>query len=286
MKLCIIGIGLIGGSMARAIRTIRPDFKIYGIDNNEKHLTLAKLLNIIDRQADWEILSEMDFIILSVPVNTAVNILPDILDKIKKDALVWDVGSTKGAICEKVAKHKNRHQFLATHPIAGTEYSGPEKSLEKLFQGKIQIICEPEKTASHLLKKGEQIFIDLKMHLRYMSPISHDKHVAYVSHLSHISAFMLGKTVLEKEKDEKQILDLAGSGFEATVRLAKSNPDTWASIFIQNKKYILETLIKYIENLEKFKSLLAKNDEAGIYLQIKKINSIKNVLKGIKKNKI
>ncbi len=191
------------------------------------------------------------------------------------------MGSTKQAICEAVASHPKRRNFLACHPIAGTEFSGPNAAIDQLFKGKTNIICEVEKTAPKLQETVLNLFKEMGMRIRYMDPVSHDKHIAYVSHLSHISSFMLGKTVIEKEKNERDIFDMAGSGFASTVRLAKSNPVTWTSIFKQNKDNVLETLEEYISNLTHFKKLLEAENYKGIHDEMENTNYIKEILNGI-----
>ena len=194
-----------------------------------------------------------------------------------------DVGSTKNSICECVSKHSNRNQFLAMHPISGTENSGPLSSKKGLYYGITNILCEVEKTDQYFLDKAMKIFNDFKMKIIYMDPSSHDEHISYVSHLSHISSYMLGKTVMEKEKDQATIFDMAGSGFASTVRLAKSSPSMWIPIFEQNKDNISETLKEYINNLKKFKSLLDNEKYDELYDKIKNINSIDQILDGIAK---
>jgi prephenate dehydrogenase len=182
--------------------------------------------------------------------------------------------------------HPKRRNFLACHPIAGTEFSGPTAAIEGLFEGKTNIICEVEKTAFKLQEKALELFQKLGMRIRYMNPEAHDKHIAYVSHLSHISSFMLGKTVIEKEKNERDIFDMAGSGFESTVRLAKSSPAMWTPIFDQNKENVIETLEEYIQNLEAFKQKLKDDDLEGLYKDMQDTNKIKEILKGIPLNKL
>ena len=285
MNVFIIGIGLIGGSLARDIRRIHPDARITGIDNNARHLEEAINLKLIDEISDYEELSKADFVIVGVPVDVMVSEIPKILDKINDDALVIDAGSTKTLICQTLNDHPKRRNFLACHPIAGTEFSGPSAAIEGLFDGKTNIICEVEKTAFKLQEKALELFREMGMRIRYMNPEAHDKHIAYVSHLSHISSFMLGKTVIEKEKNERDIFDMAGSGFESTVRLAKSSPDMWTPIFKQNKLNVIETLEEYIQNLEAFKSKLVKDDYDGIYNEMNNTNKIKEILKGIPLNK-
>jgi prephenate dehydrogenase len=281
MKIYVIGIGLIGGSMAWDIKTLHPEAQIYGIDNNESHLAEAIALGVVDAAATFEDLVDADFVIVSVPVDIALLLLPKVLDVIGDNTIVFEVGSTKMPICEAVANHPKRRNFIATHPIAGTEFSGPSAAIKGLFQGKTNIICEVEKTTFKLQEKALELFTALGMRIRYMDPKSHDKHIAYVSHLSHISAFMLGKTVINKEKDEQDIFDMAGSGFESTVRLAKSSPAMWTPIFKQNRKQVVKTLDEYISNLSKFKELLENEDYDAIYNEMQSVNKIKEILNGM-----
>ena len=283
MNIHVIGIGLIGGSMVLDIKSLHPDATIYGIDTNESHLAEAIALGVIDKAATFDDLVNADFVIVSVPVDVALIVLPKVLDAIGENAIVFEVGSTKTPICEAIANHPRRRNFIATHPIAGTEFSGPSAAIRNLFQGKTNIICEVEKTTFKLQEKAVELFKSMGMRIRYMDPKSHDKHIAYVSHLSHISAFMLGKTVINKEKDEQDIFDMAGSGFESTVRLAKSSPAMWTPIFKQNKKHVVKTLEEYISNLSKFKDLLINDDFDAIYNEMQSVNKIKEILNGMKK---
>lgn len=285
MNIYVIGVGLIGGSIALDAKGQNPDAKIFGIDSNEKHLKEAIALGVIDEAATFDDLSKADFVIVSVPVDTAIVVLPTVLDLISDSAIVFDVGSTKAPICEAVAGHPKRRNFIATHPIAGTEFSGPSAAIRGLFQGKTNIICEVEKTTFKLQEKALLLFTAIGMRIRYMDPKSHDKHIAYVSHLSHISSFMLGKTVINKEKDEQDIFDMAGSGFESTVRLAKSSPAMWTPIFKQNKKQVVKTLEEYISNLSKFKDLLVNDDYDAIYHEMESANRIKEILNGLNAKK-
>jgi prephenate dehydrogenase len=281
MNIHVIGIGLIGGSMVLDIKELYPNATIYGIDNNEAHLQEAIALGVIDKASTFDDLRTADFVIVSVPVDVALTVLPKVLDVIGENTIVFEVGSTKKPICEAVADHPRRRNFIATHPIAGTEFSGPSAAIKGLFKGKTNIICEVEKTTFKLQEKALQLFAAIGMRIRYMDPTSHDKHIAYVSHLSHISSFMLGKTVINKEKDEQDIFDMAGSGFESTVRLAKSSPAMWTPIFKQNKKQVIETLEEYISNLTQFKDLLVADDYNAIYEEMKSVNKIKEILNGI-----
>lgn len=277
----IIGVGLIGGSLALDIKKHDHNVKIFGIDHNEKHLEEALLLNVIDAKATYEDLENADLVILSIPVDAAVNEIIKVLDLVSDDALVIDVGSTKAEICRAINEHPKRRNFLATHPIAGTEYSGPKAAILGLYQNKTNIICEVEKTAFKLQEQALKLFTDLGMRIRYMNPEAHDKHIAYVSHLSHISSFMLGKTVIDKERNERDIFDMAGSGFASTVRLAKSSPEMWTPIFKQNKVNVLETLDEYIINLKKFREFIYEDDFDAIYAEMKNTNYIKEILNGI-----
>ncbi|MDC0622778.1 prephenate dehydrogenase [Flavobacteriaceae bacterium] len=278
----VIGVGLIGGSLCLDIKKIYPKVKIYGIDSSVDNLDIAVKLNLIDFKTSLDNLNKADLVLISTPVDVANKIIIDVLNNINSKSLVIDFGSTKTNICSKVNNHKKRKNYLASHPIAGTEFSGPKAAFLGLFSNKTIILCDSEKTDTNLLTTAENIFRSMQMNIRYMDSFSHDKHIAYVSHLSHISSFMLGKTVMDKEKNENNIFDMAGSGFESTVRLAKSSPEMWAPIFELNKENIVESLEEYIVNLNSFKNLL-QNDKFGeLKNQMIQTNYIKNILKGLK----
>ena len=282
MKFFLIGTGLIGGSISKDIRNLIDKVQIHGVDKNQINIQRAKDIGLIDNIDSLENLNIADRVILSVPVSESLKILPFVLDNLNKDALVWDVGSTKFSLCKSVENHSKRDQFLATHPIAGNEFSGPMASKENLFNGRIQILCETNKTRPDLLKWAESIFNLMGMKIRYMNPEEHDKKMAIVSHLSHISSFMLGKTVMESEKNDQNILDFAGSGFESTVRLAKSSPEMWSSIFKDNRKNILEILNAYIENLNQFRLKIENENYSDLKTQMIKTNKLKKILDTIK----
>ena len=277
----MIGVGLIGGSFAIDIKKNNPKAIIHGISRKEETLNKALELKLIDKKATLDDLENADLVIVSIPVDATVKLLPTILDKISETGLVVDAGSTKEAICKVVEHHPKRRNFLACHPIAGTEKSGPTAAISGLYAGKTNIICEVEKTTFKLQEKALQLFKDIGMRIRYMDPVSHDKHIAYVSHLSHISAFMLGKTVINKAKNERDIFDMAGSGFESTVRLAKSSPAMWTPIFKQNKDNVIETLEAYINNLQHFKELMQDDKFSEIFNEMENTNHIKQILNGI-----
>lgn len=281
MNIGIIGLGLIGGSFALSARKLIEDSVLYGEDKNDLHQKQALELKIVDQRLKPSNYYYMDVIILAIPVNAALDKVIPLLDQINDNTLLIDVGSTKSMICKKLELHPKRNQFLATHPIAGTEFSGPSAAYETLYNGKAQILCESNKTRSDLLEWAVQWFKNMGMELQEMDPNEHDQHIAYVSHLSHISSFMLGKTVMEKEQDEKAIFDMAGSGFASTVRLAKSSPSMWTPIFEQNQENILEVLDEYITNLKEFKSLMEQKDYKTVFKKIQETNAIREILAGI-----
>jgi len=282
MKIGIIGLGLIGGSIALKLKEVNNKIIIYGFDQNTDSIDYSLTNNIIDKRFNPDSLIGFDYIFLAIPVESIKKQLKIILDKISKETLVIDLGSTKYQICNSVKTHNNRSNFLAAHPIAGTEFSGPLAAQKDLFNNKVMILCETENTNPSLLLSAIEIFKKLGMTIKTMDSLEHDKHIAYVSHLSHISSFMLGKTVMDKEDDEQTIYDMAGSGFESTVRLAKSSPEMWSSIFIENKKYIIESLEEYIVNINNFKKLIEGGDQENLNTEMKKINGIREILKGIK----
>lgn len=285
MKIVVIGIGLIGGSLVRDLRNLPEAPAILGMDKNPDHLSKANTLGLIDATAGPADLATADLVIVTIPVDHVVKELPGLLAQVGEETLVIDAGSTKAPICQAVSGHEKRRNFLACHPIAGTEFTGPDAAITGLFQGKVNIICEVEQTAFRIQERALEIFIHLGMRIRYMSPEAHDRHIAYVSHLSHISSFMLGKTVIEKEQNERDIFDMAGSGFESTVRLAKSSPAMWTPIFEQNRENVLETLEEYIANLQEFSDQLRENRYEDLYRQMDNTNRIKDILKGIPQQK-
>lgn len=278
MKLAIVGLGLMGGSFALDFRSIYPKSKIYGLDSNKENQKIAIDLGLIDELIEIEKISIADVILVSIPVDKSLLVLPKILDLVNGETLVFDVGSTKGPVCKALFNHPKRGNFLATHPMAGTEFSGPNAALKDLYFNKTNILCEKDKTNSNVYKKALMIFELLNMNILYMDPEPHDMHVAYVSHLSHISSFMLGKTVIEKEKNEKNIFDLAGSGFESTVRLAKSSPETWTPIFLQNKKNLVIAIEEYVSNLNNLKEIIKENNNSSLSLILNNTNRIKEIL--------
>lgn len=282
MKVTIVGLGLIGGSIARDLRKKRLATELIGVDALKENADKSKALGHVDRLASLEAGSgEADLVVLAVPVTAIESTLPKVLDHIQKDAVVVDTGSTKGTICSRAGEHPRRDRFVAAHPIAGTENSGPEAALEGLFINKINIVCERERSAPDALDRAGQLFRALEMETVHMDPKEHDKHVAYVSHLSHLSSFLLGQTVLDIERNEKSIVALAGSGFASTVRLAKSSPDMWAPIFKQNAQYLKQALREYIAHLQKFQEYLEAGDELKMHQVMHKANDIRRVLEGI-----
>jgi prephenate dehydrogenase len=278
MKIGIIGLGLMGGSFALDIKIPFPSSIIHGIDNSAENLNKAKEIGLIDFIISYKDLRKMDLILVAVPVSHSLNLIPKVLDLISLNTLVFDVGSTKQAICELLSDHPKRGNYLAAHPMAGTEFSGPEAAQKGLYVGKTNIVCEFEKTEIKLRKLALKIFNKLEMKTIYMDPKSHDIHVAYVSHLSHISSFMLGKTVIEKEENENNIFDLAGSGFESTVRLAKSLPETWTPIFLQNKGNLVLAIEEYVSNLNLIKELILNENESDLSEILNNTNRIKEIL--------
>ena len=282
MNVGIIGLGLIGGSLALKIKEIDINTVIYGLDKDMDSMSYSLSKGIIDKKLDIKSIDNLRYIFIAIPVDAIKSEIESILNKISNDTLVIDLGSTKYEICKRVVDHANRKNFLAAHPIAGTEFSGPLAATNNLFDNKVLILCETEKTDQDLLLDALKIFDLMNMKIINMDSIEHDKHIAYVSHLSHISSFMLGKTVMNKEDDQDTIYDMAGSGFESTVRLAKSSPETWASIFVENKNNIVESLNEYISNINNFKILIENGDKEKLSAEMKKINGIKEILNGIK----
>jgi prephenate dehydrogenase len=275
----IIGLGLIGGSFAFALQKHKLSANIIGVDNNEAHQQQALALGIVHEVLPLpEALQKATLVVLAIPVNSIENILSMVLYHVQPNAIVLDMGSTKSNVCNSVAGHKNRKQFVATHPMWGTEFSGPTAALQDAFINRATVICNKHQSSAEALALVENIYKAIGMHIIYMDADAHDLHTAYISHISHITSFALANTVLEKEKEEDAIFELASGGFESTVRLAKSNAQMWVPIFMQNKENILDVLNEHITQLRKFKSCLEKENEAYLFELIEKANLIKNVL--------
>ncbi len=278
----IIGLGLIGGSLAISLRERGFASKIIGVDKNKSNSDDALKLGLVDEICSViEILKEVDLVLLAVPVDAARKILPTLLNEIKPNQFIIDMGSTKEGICKIADAHPNRKNFVASHPIAGTENAGPSAAFEGLFDKKITIICDENKSKDDALKLCKELYSFLNMKVLTMSASEHDRHIAYVSHLSHITSFVLGQTVLEIEKEEKHIFNMAGSGFASTVRLAKSSPDMWAPIFEQNKEHLSTALGTYITNLQEFKDKIDSGKKEELHDLMGQVNDIRRVLKGL-----
>jgi prephenate dehydrogenase len=279
MKISIIGTGLIGGSIALKLKNTKFTNFVYGIDQNESHISKALELKIIDEKADLESgVKNSDLIIIAIPVDAARKILPKVLDLINENQTVMDVGSTKSGIVDSIKDHSNRRRFVAFHPMWGTENSGPQSATKDSFAGKAAVICNKEDSDADALATVEKVIENLEMHPVYMNAEAHDVHTAYISHISHITSYALANTVLEKEREEDTIFQLASSGFSSTVRLAKSHPEMWVPIFRQNKENVLDVLNEHITQLRKFKSALEKENFEYLEELITNANKIRGIL--------
>jgi len=276
----IVGVGLISGSFALALKDKGFAKKIIGVSRTQASLDKAKELGIIDEGMPLEqAVKQSDFIYVAIPVDATIPVMKEIMDLLTEKQIVADAGSTKQVLCEALSNHPMRKRFVATHPMWGTEYSGPEAAVKEAFKDRSCVICEKEKSDEDAVSVVENIYKSLGMHLTYMNPENHDIHAAYVSHISHITSFALANTVLEKEKEEDAIFQLAGGGFESTVRLAKSNPSMWAPIFMQNRENVLDVLNEHISQLRKFKASLEKENLPYLIELMENANKIKRILK-------
>lgn len=281
MVVTIFGIGLIGGSMAIALKEKGFATKVISVDANEDHQKRAIELGLADeakKPGDIDAITEADLIILAVPVDAAEVLLPKILDNVTRQ-VVMDVASTKEGVTKAIQSHPARSRFVATHPMWGTEYSGPDAAITGAFVNKAVVITNRDESDDDALKLVEEIYRSLGMHLLYMDATSHDLHAAYVSHISHITSFALANTVLEKEKEDDAIFEMASAGFESTVRLAKSNPSMWVPIFMQNRENVLDVLNEHISQLRKFKSCLERENYDYLRELIENANKIKRIIK-------
>src|SRR5450631_3275187 len=276
----IVGVGLIGGSFSLALKDQKLVQKVLGVSRSGATAQKALKLGIIDEVLTLEeAVKQSDLIYVAIPVDVTLPVMKTILDMIRPDQIVVDAGSTKQALCKFVSDHPNRSRFVATHPMWGTEYSGPEAAVHNAFRGRSCVICEREKSDPEALALVEKIYTILGMSLVNMDAESHDVHAAYVSHISHITSFALANTVLEKEREEDAIFELAGGGFESTVRLAKSSPAMWGPIFMQNRENVLDVLNEHIMQLRKFKSCLEKENYEYLQELMENANKIRRILK-------
>jgi len=276
----IIGLGLIGGSLAISLRNKVDESKIVSAFYSDEESLIALERGLVDEVLSFEdVCKTSNIIILATPVELIQQLLPKVLDLVSENTVVTDVGSTKKSICDSIAYHPKRKQFVAAHPIAGTENNGPQAAIDGLFNGKLNILCDVEKSDKNAVNKVKELFESVGMHTTFRDADEHDRQLAYVSHLSHASSFMLGLTVLDMERNEENIFNLAGSGFESTVRLAKSSPEMWSSIFAQNKTNILTALRSYIENLQAFYQLIESDNTSKTKELMIAANEVRRVLK-------
>jgi prephenate dehydrogenase len=279
MVVGIIGVGLMGGSLALSLQAKSNITRVIGADAAPENIATALQLGIIHEGATVQQLAKKAAIIfIAIPVDASVAVLTEVLDNIAADTIVVDMGSTKLSLCAAIATHPKRAQYVATHPMWGTEFSGPAAATADAFYDRACVICEKEKTAPQALATTENIFKTLGMHIIYMTPADHDMHAAYVSHISHITSFALANTVLEKEREEDAIFEMAGGGFASTVRLAKSNANMWVPIFKQNKENVLDVLNEHISQLRKFKTSIEKENWTYLEELILNANKIKKII--------
>lgn len=278
MKIAIIGLGLMGGSMALALRRNSFGKVFWGIDNSSENAQKALDLRIVDEIVSIDKVNEADLVILATPIDVIKKLLPRVLDKISHSTYVTDLGSTKRICCEGIRNHPKRKQYIAAHPMAGTENSGPQAAFAELFLNKVAIICEEEWSDKEGVSLIEKMYASLWMRVIKMSAKEHDQHLAYVSHLSHLTSFALGSTVLKIERDERRIFDMASTGFASTVRLAKSSPEMWVPIFEHNRENLLYALKAYMDNLKEIQKMLEKKEFKNIKAYMKKTNEIRRIL--------
>lgn len=258
--------------------------EVLGVEAEPVNAAAAHKIGLVDRVVSFdECVDQSDVIVIAVPVGTAVRMLPAILDKFAQiegcRKVVTDVCSTKEQLAKVAYYHPMRANYVATHPMAGTEYSGPWAAMPGLFDGRACIICNSEESSPRAVKVMEDLYAALNMRVTYMNASNHDVHTAYVSHISHVTSFALALTVLDKEKDEKHIFDLASGGFSSTVRLAKSSADMWVPILSQNRDNVLQAVDTYIEKMKEFRDAIADYDEAKIRQLIESANSIKRIIR-------
>ncbi|MEG1553789.1 MAG: prephenate dehydrogenase [Rikenellaceae bacterium] len=280
MIAAVVGVGLIGGSFALSLKEKGLATKVLGYDANVDNAKKAIEMGVIDEIATLDDISrDADFIAVSIPVNATPNVVIRLLNHVSAGQVIIDMGSTKQELCEMVSMHRNRGRFVATHPMWGTEFSGPEAAQKGAFVGRTVVMCETEKSDSDALELVKNVYTTIGMPIKMMGAEEHDLHTAYVSHISHITSFALALTVLEKEREAEHIFDLAGGGFESTVRLAKSASSTWVPIFMQNKYNVLDVLREHIHQLQIMRRLIERDDVNGLSDMMKKANTISKIIK-------
>lgn len=281
MKVGIIGLGLIGGSMAVDLRRRGFADEVLGVEADPVNAAAAEKIGLADRIVSFEeCVDEADLVVLAVPVGAAVKMLPQVLDRFAgQKKVVIDVCSTKEQLARAVKYHPERRRYVGTHPMAGTEYSGPWAAMPGLFDGHAGIICDAQESDPKAVRTVECLYETLNMRTIYMDSSSHDVHTAYVSHISHVTSFALALTVLDKEKDEKHIFDLASGGFSSTVRLAKSSPDMWTPILTQNRDNVLHVIDTYIDKMQAFRTAIEEGDEDAIRGLIEESNKIRRIIR-------
>ena len=278
-RITVIGIGLMGGSIALQLHEKKLSSRLTGVDSDEQHARQAIELELVDEILPLDTaIEQADVLILAIPADAMLKILPEVLDKIDRQ-IVLDLGSTKSLLIQAVKNHPKRGRYVATHPMWGTEYSGPQAAIRGAFENKAVIICNAEESDADALDWVRYMYKKIGMHLLEMDATAHDLHAAYVSHISHITSFALANTVLEKEKEENAIFEMASAGFESTVRLAKSNPAMWAPIFLQNKENVLDVLDEHIEQLKKFRKKIENGDAGELIALISQANQIKKIIR-------
>ncbi|OSZ80342.1 prephenate dehydrogenase [Chitinophagaceae bacterium IBVUCB2] len=278
-RVAIVGVGLIGGSLAIQLHEKKLSSRLIGVDANEEHAKQAVELELVDETMPLhEAIEQSDVIVLAIPVDKLVSLLPSIMDKIDQQIVV-DLGSTKSQLIDTIKNHPKRGRYVATHPMWGTEYSGPQSAVRGAYENKAVIICNADESDIDALEWVKNMYKKIGMHLLEMEAKAHDLHAAYVSHISHITSFALANTVLEKEKEENAIFELASAGFESTVRLAKSNPAMWVPIFMQNKENVLDVLKEHIAQLSRFKESIEKEDNEYLMKLIENANKIRRIIK-------
>ncbi len=279
MRVAVVGLGLIGGSFALALKDKSIASSVVGVEANAANAEAALRLGLVEAVLPLnKAVDGADLVALAVPVDAIPQLAIKVLNRVTENQIVIDMGSTKEELCEIISQHPRRGRFVATHPMWGTEYSGPEAATVESFAGRAVVICQKEMSDSKAVERIEDIYRKLGMTVLEMNPEQHDLHTAYVSHISHITSFILSTTVLEKEREEEAIFNLAGGGFDSTVRLAKSSADTWIPIFMQNKYNVLDVLREYIHQLNLFRKALEKDDTEALKQIITKANEIKKVL--------
>ncbi|MGB3751346.1 MAG: prephenate dehydrogenase [Arcobacteraceae bacterium] len=275
LKFGIVGLGLMGGSFAKVVKKYNLSSSVVGYDHNKEHQKQALALNLIEKIVDIDELLSCDVIVLCIPVDAIIKFMPT-LENISKDTTVMDFGSTKKLIVDNIPP-SIRKNFIAAHPMTGTEKFGPSAAIDELYEGKTIVLCDLDVCADLHKQRVLDIFNAIAMRIVEMDSATHDIHACYISHLPHAIAYGLANTVMSHE-DPENIITLAAGGFKDMSRIAQSSSLMWTDIFRQNRENLLSALDKYDTQMKSMKEMLKNKEYDKLSKWMDKANSLHDIL--------